>query len=194
MKTAPLASLVLLLLTTSVLAQETAESADLPPLKVLNKSWSKQVLPLGPNPNPLAPNEELIRQTRIEKDAIRMRDYGLPKQTVQEKAPSSSSPMARLDTYVYKIKVQNTGQKTIKSFEWEYQLLNPTQQVMGQERMTSKVKIAPGKTQEVKNPSTRQSTILVFASQLDKKYRDQFTERVIIHRVDYTDGTVWQRP
>lgn len=194
MKTAPLAPLVLLLLTTSVLAQETAESVDPPHLKVLKKSWSKQVLPLGPSPNPLAPNEELIRQTRAEKQANRMLDHGLPKQTVQDEAPSSSRPMARVDTYVYKIMVQNTGQKTIKSFEWEYQLLNPTHQVMGQERMTSKVKIAPGKTREVKNPSTRQSTILVFASQLDKKYRDQFTERVIIHRVDYTDGTVWRRP
>jgi len=192
MKTAPLASLVLLLLTTSVLAQETAESVDPPHLKVLKKSWSKQVLPLGPNPNPLAPNEELIRQTRAAKEDIQM--PGLPKQTVQEKTPSSSKPMARLDTYVYKIKVQNTGQKTIKSLDWEYQLLSPTHQVMGQERMTSKVKIAPGKTQEVTNHSTRQSTIRVFASQLDKKYRDQFTERVIIHQVDYTDGSVWRRP
>ena len=200
MKTASIATLVLLLLTVSVMAQET--SLDPPDVIVLEKSWHKepQVGPAHAS-NPLGPNEALIRQTQMEKDTIRQREeYSLPNQPTEARMPvPQPRPIAParsvVTTYVYKIKVKNNGPKTIKSLEWEYQFLNPqTLEVMGYRRITSDTKLSPGTIMKLERRFTRQPTILVNANQLDKKYRDQFTERLIIHRIQYSDGSVWRRP
>jgi hypothetical protein len=200
MKIASIATLVLLLLTTSVIAQET--SSDPPDVIVLEKSWHKepQVSP-GPSSNPLGPNEALIKQTQMEKAAIKQREEdSLANQSTTPRmpvpAPRPIEPARSVTTtYVYKIKVKNNGSKTIKSVEWEYQFLNPQSlEVMGYRRITSDTTLSPGKTKKLAGRFTRQPAILVNASQLDKKYRDQFTERLIIHRIQYSDGSVWQRP
>ena len=198
MKTA-FATLVLLLLTASVIAQENTRTLDPPDVTVLEKSWRKEVLHPGRDPNPLAPNENLMRQTRAEKTEIRNRDYDPPQPTERRMPIVSPGPLTErmelLTTYVFKIKVQNNGPKTIKALYWEYQFLDPdTGNVMGYRKIANRVKLSPGKTEVLGQRSTRQPSILVHADSLDKKYKDQFTERLIIHRIQYTDGSVWQRP
>jgi hypothetical protein len=184
-----------------VIAQE-ASSSDPPDVIVLEKSWHKepQVGP-GGSSNPLDPNEALIKQTHMEKAAIKQREESsLPGQSTTARmpvpAPRPIEPARSVTTtYVYKIKVKNNGSKTIKSVEWEYQFLNPQSlEVMGYRRITSDTTLSPGKTKKLERRFTRQPTILVNAGQLDKKYRDQFTERLLIHRIQYSDGSVWQRP
>ena len=195
------ATLVLLLSTTSVFAQESTASTDPPDVMVIEKSWSKEVLHPGRNPNPLAPNEDLMRQERAQKAELKRRDNGLPNQPTETRLPTVtprplSVSMARLDTWVYKIKVQNTGPKTIKTIFWEYQFLDPdSNDLMGNRKITSwRLNLLPGKTQVIQYRSTRQPSILVDASKLDRKYSDQFTERVIIHGINYTDGSKWRLP
>ncbi len=199
MKPASLATLVLLLLTTSVIAQE--KTSDPPDVIVLEKSWHKEPLSDVRNSNPLEPNEALIKQTLAEKALIREReDYKEQNQTTTRRMPTPpprpiAPPSSVVTTYVYKIKVKNDGSKTVRTIDWEYQFLNPdTLEVMGYRRITSDTKLHPGKTKKLERRFTRQPTILVAADQLDKKYKDQFTERLIIHRIQYSDGSVWQRP
>lgn len=200
MKSASLATLVLLLLTSSVIAQEKTESLDPPDVIVIEKSWRKEPLSAGIQSDPLGLNEALITQTRIERAAIRRREDSLPNQPTEARMPIPGPrpippPPAARTNYVYKMKLQNNGQKTIKSVEWEYQFLDPqTLEVMGYRRITSDKKLAPGETKVLERRYTRQPTLLVNAGSLDKKYRDQFTERLIIHRIKYSDGSVWQRP
>ena len=197
MKTASYAALVLLLLTTTALAQETSDPPD---VIVIEKSWHKQPRTEGRDSNPLSPNEALISQTRAEKTEIRNRDYSLPNQPTEPRMPSPEArpippPPSVITTYVYKMKVKNNGPKTIKSVDWEYQFLDPnSNEVMGYRRITSNTKLSPGKTKVLERRFTRQPTLLVNADRLDKKYKDQFTERLIIHRIQYTDGSVWERP
>jgi hypothetical protein len=199
MKRTSLAALALLLLTTSVIAQENTASLDPPDVIVLEKSWQKQPLSAGNSSNPLSPNEDLINQTRLEKAEIRARDDRLPQPT-EPRMPTPAPrpippPPSAVTTYVYKIKVQNNGSKTIKSIDWEYQFLDPQSlEVMGYRRIKSDEKLSPGKIKVLERRFTRQPTILVRAGSLDKAYRDQFTERIVIHRIQYTDGSVWQRP
>jgi hypothetical protein len=189
--------LLSLLFTLSIAAQETAENSDPTDLTVLEKSWYKSFISPAGDPNPLRPNENLIRQTRAEKAEIRDRDYRLPDTTeprMPAQAPRPIPPGPPKDIYIYKIKVQNTGPKNIKAIDWEYQFLHPdTQEVLGSRRIVSRVKLAPGKTQVVVVRLIQKPTIVVSADQLDKKYRDQFKERVIIHRINYGDGSVWRR-
>jgi hypothetical protein len=194
------ATVVLLLTATSVIAQEKIASLDPPDLIVIEKSWHKEPRAGAPNSNPLGPNEALIQQTRAEKTEIRNREYSLPNQPTEPRMPSPGArpippPTSVTTRYVYKIKVKNNGPKTIKSVDWEYQFLDlNSNEVMGYRRMTSNTKLSPGKIKVLERSFTRQPTILVNADSLDKKYKDQFTERLIIHRIQYTDGSVWQRP
>ena len=192
------ATLVLLLSATAVIAQENPASLDPPDVILIEKSWHKEPLAEGRNSNPLAPNEALISQTRAEKTEIRNRDYSLPNQTTEPRMPSPGPrpiPPSVTPSYVYKMKVKNNGLKTIKSVDWEYQFLDPnSHEVMGYRRMTSNTKLPPGETKVLKRRFTRQPTILVNVNSLDRNYKDQFTERLIIHRIQYTDGSAWQRP
>ena len=185
----------MLLLTTFVHAQDTAsEPKD---LTVLEKSWKKTFFVPRGGSSVLGPNEDLIQQTRIEKRAIEERDRALPNQPTEPRRPAPSprpigGPPVTL--YIYKMKVKNTGTKTIRTIDWEYQFLNPdTKELMGSARAMSRVKVAPGTIKELEGQTTRPLTKLVSVDQLGKKEGDQFEERVIIHRIYYTNGPAWRR-
>ena len=184
--------LLTLLLTTAVAAQQTGP-VD---LTVLDHSWRKEYIGDSAS-NPLQPNEDLMRQTRAERQVIRQRDYDLPNQPVQRPLPVPGPrpiPGRGRDVYVYKITVKNNGAKLIKEIEWEFRFLHPdTQEVLGSRRLASKVKLSPGKMRVIKAESIQQPTHIVVADQLDKKYYDQFKEEVIIHRIVYSDGSTWRR-
>lgn len=195
MKTAPLAPLVLLLLTTSVIAQVKTETSDLPDVSVLEKSWSKETRyrewdPKKQNPNPRTPNEDLMRQARA--------GAGKSVTTNGNDSPANETQpliLHRHTTYVYKIKAKNDGLKTIKALYWEYQFLDPdTQEVLGTHRMVSSKKLSPGKTGVFRAETVQPPSAFVSDNQFDKKFRLKFTEQLVIQRVDYTDGSVWRRP
>jgi len=187
--------LLVLLLASFVRAQESA--SDPSDLTVLKKSWQKSFFIPRRDQNVLRANEDLIQQTRVEKKAIENRDTALPNQPTESRLPAPGPrPIGGppVDTYIYKITVKNTGTKHIRTIDWEYQFLHPeTKEVLGSQRIFSKVKVFPGKTKTVEGQSTRPPARLVSADQLDKKFRDQFEERVIIHRIYYTDGPSWRR-
>lgn len=192
MKTAPLAPLVFLLLTTSVMAQVKTEASDPPDVSVLEKSWSKETRyrewdPKKQNPNPRTPNEDLMKQARGEKSVI-----------MNSNSPANETQpliLHRTTTYVYKIKAKNNALKTIKALYWEYQFLDPdTQEVLRSHRMVSSKKLSPGKTGVFKAETAQTPIAFVSDNQVDEKFRLKFTEQLIIHRVDYTDGSVWRQP
>ncbi len=191
--------LITLLLATFVTAQESSDKSDPTDLTVLKHSWRKDFVGMRADSNPLQPNEDLIQQTRAEKQVIRDRDYRLPNQTtelpmpVPRPRPIPPDSKAR-EFYTYSLTVKNNGAKRIKAVEWEFQFLHPeTHEVLGSRRITSRVKLSPNKTEVIKAQLFQQPTHIVSADQLGKKYSDQFKEQVIIHRIDYADGSTWQR-
>ena len=191
--------LITLLLATFVTAQESGDKSDPTDLTVLKHSWHREFAGLAANSNPLKPNEDLMRQTRAEKQVIRDRDYRLPNQTTEIPMPVPGPRPIPPDSksrefYVYEITIKNNGAKRIRAVDWEFQFLHPeTKEVLGSRRITSRVKLSPGKTEEIKAKWFQQPTHIVSADQLGRKYRDQFKEQVIIHRIDYADGSRWQR-
>lgn len=187
-------------LLTGAVAQETSQSLDPPNVKVVEKNWHKELPPGERDQNPFSPSEDYQRQLRAEKAVIKQRDESLPNQPTEARMPiPQPRPIpgrrSNLTTYAYQIKVHNNGAKRLKLVDWEYQFLDPnTGQLMGSRRIPSKVKIKPGETRVIQVKLFQQPTGIVNADQLDKKYRDQFTERVIIHRLEYSDGSTWERP
>lgn len=189
--------LITLLLATFVTAQESSDKSDPTDLTVLDHSWHKDFVGMAANSNPLQPNEDLIRQTRAEKQVIRDRDYRLPNQTTEIPMPVPGPrpiPPEGREVYSYKVTVKNNGAKRIKAVDWEFQFLHPeTKEVLGSRRITSRVKLSPHKTKVLKAQLLQQPTHIVWVDQLGKKYSDQFKEQVIIHRIEYADGSTWQR-
>ena len=185
--------LITLLLATFVTAQESGDKSDPTDLTVLKHSWRKDVVKLQADPNPLQPNEDLIKQTRAEKEAIRDRDYRVPMPSPGPRPIPPASSKGR-ELYVYKVTVKNNGAKRIKAVDWEFQFLHPeTQEVLSSRRILTSVKLSPGKTEELKAELFQQPAPIVWADLMGKKYKDQFKEQVIIHRIDYADGSTWER-
>lgn len=183
-----------------IVAQEAADPAAPSDIVILEKKWREELIDPNRVTNPLQPNEDLINLTREQKAFLKARDNAPPNQTTEPRMPSATaskpvtSEWQMLRTYTYKAKVKNVGAKTIKLLDWEYQFLDPnTQEVKEQRKITNRLKLAPGKTKVLSRRLTRKPTAVVNAGQLDQKYRNQFTERVVITRILYTDGTVWRR-
>ena len=197
MKTTLTISGLLVLLLGSLVSAQQNRGTEPKDLTILKKTWEKSFVIPGRDNNILRPNEDLIQQTRAEKQAIESRDTALPNQPTERglPAPMPHAPTGLpVDIYIYKITVQNTGVKNIRTIDWEYQFLHPdTKEVLGSQRIVSKVRVSPGKTKTIKAQMLRSPAKLVSADQLDKKYRNQYEERVIIHRIYYVDGPAWKR-
>lgn len=190
--------LLITLITISAMAQETAKSSDPADVIVLEQSWRKEYKDSLSDPNPLKPNEDLMRITRDQKAHIKAQDNAREGETTTHPMPAAgpkpvTPERGMFTSYVYKIKVKNTGERTIKAIDWEYQFLDPTtQEVLEQRRINSRLKLAPGKSTVLERRMTRKPTVIVSADQLARK--DPFTERAVITRIVYADGSTWQRP
>ncbi|MCS6805684.1 MAG: hypothetical protein RMM98_14330 [Acidobacteriota bacterium] len=175
---------------------------DAPDIVVLKVGWSKERINWEANPFG-GPNESYdemrVRinderrleaakrggstadQNKLERE---LRTYEIMK--------ANKKPPPLRYAYRYRCTVQNTGTKTIKLIDWDYVFLDPeTQAEVGRHQFTSEEKIGPGKKKDlevfIKSPPGRIVSANVYNS-------EGLHERVVIVRVEYTDGSVWQRP
>lgn len=92
--------------------------------------------------------------------------------------------------FLYKVMIENKGAKEIKALTWEYVFLDPlNRSVISRHQFLSKAKITPGKKRIVSGLSVRQPTLLVRAEAGELPPLEQ----VIIKRVEYSDGGVWEQ-
>ncbi|HEX5706659.1 MAG TPA: hypothetical protein VFX96_05155 [Pyrinomonadaceae bacterium] len=92
--------------------------------------------------------------------------------------------------FLYKMTVENKGTKAIEALTWEYLFLDPLDRsVVSRHRFSSKVKVTPGKKKSVSGLSVKQPTQVVRAESAELPP----VEQVIIKRVEYSDGSVWEQ-
>jgi hypothetical protein len=97
--------------------------------------------------------------------------------------------------FLYKVSLQNTGVKTIKVVDWDYVFFSSiTQGETGRLEFTSDAKIGPGKAKELNAMSRKPPAPTVSVYALDKNERQGLDGQVVLVRIEYTDGTIWQRP
>jgi len=96
--------------------------------------------------------------------------------------------------YKYRAKVLNTGNKTIELLDWEYRFIVRTGEQVHRHQFRSRVKIGVGKSKELEGFSSDPPSRTIDIASLAKKRRYPFEEQVLINRVQYSDGSVWQRP
>lgn len=196
--------LVLLMLApAAAAAQEAAAAAkgDSHGVSVVKTRWHKRVYNPALDEDPMAGARDyrILEQQRREVRRVNttrvqrgQKEMPMPMQTDQSVAVLP--PNETTTYYLYEAKVVNTGAKKIRSLVWTYVLLDhETAREVGRHNFESKVGIGAGKSAGLSAWSTQPPATVVDASKAGRKSREQFAERVDIQRVQYDDGTVWER-
>jgi hypothetical protein len=120
-------------------------------------------------------------------DTIDGRSAALEKTVAESRAPQSETR----DGYAYRIKVQNTYTKPVEVVFWEYRFVDPANpQLIARRQFLCGVNIPAGKGKELEGFSLSGPSDVVNVKTLAD---NAFKEDVVINRVEYSDGTVWQR-
>jgi hypothetical protein len=137
-----------------------------PPDTVLNANGTQ-----GPPPSTIrSPERREPRKNR-------------PDPRTTESANEVSSPTDRVNTYVYRIKVLNSGSKTIAAIDWEYQFVAGDFEP-ARHRFQSFQRIKPAGGSTLSGESAAPPTRVVDASKTS-----QVISRVVIYCVLYSDGS-----
>jgi hypothetical protein len=201
---AGLGLLALVLGSSVVTAQDRAALTD-PEVQIVKYSWSKERVGWEKDPfgGPIENFDEMRVRTRNEKrimDAKRgssgesgkaERD-ALTDQALISAIHKVSPPRYG---FSYKVSFQNNGAKGITAIDWDYvfyDLMNEAE--LGRREFGSAQKIAPGKTKEVKFFIAAPPVRRISVQALDKNERAGLGERIELVRIEYADGSVWERP
>jgi hypothetical protein len=183
----------------SVAAQDAAS-----PLVVIKFSWEKERIRPRPSTATLASQDELIQQSRREQQlqaarnaqqkgaSSRLETQMGNHQDAKVKAQQTELPR---DGYRYKVSLRNEGLKTIKSIDWDYYFVDPvTNQELARHQFTSDETIKPGKSKDISVLYLKAPVKTLDARSLGKKETAALTAQVVIVRLQFSDGSVWQRP
>jgi hypothetical protein len=192
-----LSVLLAVLLTAANITAQTSPTVSVPPdIIVVKKNWrlvnNSSLLDYDPFEANAQFNDAMRAQRNSDiQNAIRAKGSESREPPPPPPRKTSSSPAKPQVTYVYSAKIRNAGVKTIRSVEWAYLFLDPdTQAELGRHRYSSKVQIRPGQSDKLVGHSTNSQTYTVNAKSAGKGLGEQ----IVIYRVEYDDGSVWQNP
>jgi hypothetical protein len=122
--------------------------------------------------------------------SVDARSAALEKVVQESRTPGAKT----IDGFEHRIKVRNTGTKVVEILFWEYQLIES----LNQENVTRRqficgVQMKPKKETEILAFSTSSPGAVISIDTLAKNPDKPFEERVVINRVEYQDGSIWQR-
>ena len=202
MKTPLLLALLLMLFP---LTPNSATSQDVSQVTVLSFKWarSRQTIENTASAG-FAPAAALIpadknyeRQRRIN-DPAGARDPHADtidgRSAALEKSVQESRAAKPVDGFAYRVKIQNASSKVIEVLFWEYQFKDPADpNTMSRRQFLCGVNIKPEKEKELQAFSLSGPTDVISVASLANKSKNVFQEAVVINRVEYADGTIWQR-
>lgn len=154
-----------------------------PPFNPVQVSTSN---PIRANPRGLPTTSDTIAEQR---SSIDQRTRDMNKVEAQANRDRASGPPR--DRYSYRIKLRNTGAATIKFIVWDYETIDPASAgTSPPHTFKCSTRIKPNST-AVLNAITHSPPERIINAKSAGGQRDQ---RGIIDRVEYEDGSVWQRP
>ena len=197
--------LTLALTATVSMAQGVTTPSDASGVEVVRFSWTKERIGWEKDPfgGPIENFDEVRARTRNEKrieDAKRGNSAEIDKIKREARADAANIAAKHKDTrsryvFVYKTTVRNLSDKPIKAIDWDYIFLDRgTETEIGRQQFTSEEKISPGKAKELSVVISKPPTKTISLTALNNNERDTLTERVVVVRINYSDGTSWQRP
>ncbi|MEP6922796.1 MAG: hypothetical protein ABI967_16885 [bacterium] len=184
-------------------AQAPSSRAEPPDVAVVKFSWSKERINWEGDPfgGPVESFDNMRVRTRNEK-RVELNKGSAEEDRIKREAKADEANVAASRTqtlpryvFLYKISIRNTGSKQIKAMDWDYVFFDyGTENETGRLQVTSEETIGPGKSKDLKIYTPKPPAATVSAHKLYDKERGSISEQVIITRIEYADGTVWQRP
>ena len=152
-----------------------------------------------PAPAMTAANRNFERNRRINDpagvrdpnaDTLDARSAAMEKNVQEARAPKRKE----VEGYEYRVKFRNGGEKAVEVLFWEYQFTDTfnTSNVARRQFLCG-VGIKPGKEKEVVSFSVSGPSNVVSAGSLANESGPSYAEKVVINRIEYADGTIWQR-
>ena len=140
------------------------------------------------NQNDSRARHNVIREQMENRNSIenRSRDLSDLENRVRRDAITSTP----INLFRYKVRVKNTGLKVVKTVSWDYQVRTaegPDHSSHRQFRCTTKIKPNQTETMEAFTTVPPVRTVVVGPDGAAQ-------EKLVINRVEFADGTSWQRP
>ena len=180
---------------------------DSSPLKVTSYKWShaRQKIEVPPAEGTvpaqqmIPQNRNFARNARINDpqgvrdpnaDTVDGRSAALEKSVAESRAPQTKT----MDGFAYRIKVQNQSANIVEIVFWEYQFQDPAQpDLIARRQFLCGVNITGGKGKELEGFSLSGPSDVINVKTLANNTANPFKETVLINRVEYSDGSIWQR-
>jgi hypothetical protein len=175
------------------------------PLTLMNFKWTRERRNVETKPEEgtvparamIPQNKNFARNARVNDpagvrdpnaDTLDGRSEALEK-SVQE---SRNTKPTATDGFVYKIKVQNAAAKVVEIVFWEYQFQDPADaSLVARRQFLCGVNIPANKSKDLEGFSLSGPSEVVNVNTLANKSQNK--EQVLINRVEYSDGSIWQR-
>ena len=120
-------------------------------------------------------------------DTLDGRSAAMEKSVAESRAPRSKT----MDGYTYRIKVKNESPKLAEIVFWEYRFVDPANpQLIARRQFLCGVNIPAGKGKDLEGFSLSGPSDVVSVKTLADNV---FKEDVLVNRVEYSDGSIWQR-
>jgi hypothetical protein len=176
--------------------------SEAPGISITQINWRKDIYIPALYEDPMKPNQEqadLLREQKAVRkmNAVRIQEgqSPLPIPTREILSTRKGAPPRPSVTYLYEVRLKNTAQKSIRALIWEYRVYDlETQSEVGRHRFSDSSKIRPGKTANLMAYSATPAVSVVAVPKSGKEWRAHYSERVVVSRIEYDDGTFWQRP
>ena len=174
------------------------------PVLILDAGWLRDrrgndqaVQSMAPAAAPTRADKNFERQKRAN-DPVGVRDPNADTLDARgselDRIVQQSRQMPPVDGYTYQLKIQNKSAKVIRGVFWEYQFT----QVGNNNNVTHRKfmcggDIKPDRQKAIEIFSLVGPSEVVNVKTLSQGPPDKFRAAVIINRVEYADGTFWQR-
>ncbi|HEY2963965.1 MAG TPA: hypothetical protein VGJ37_16210 [Pyrinomonadaceae bacterium] len=187
--------------------QTSSSNTDSAPLTVASFKWSRVhrniETPADEGSAParamIPQNKNFARNARVNDpagvrdpnaDTLDGRSAALEK-SVQE---SRTTKPKTTDGFAYRVKVQNPGTKVVEIVFWEYQFQDPADpSLVARRQFLCGVNIGANRSKDLEGFSLAGPSEVVNVSTLANKSENPFKENVLINRVEFSDGSIWQR-
>ena len=185
--------------------QEQLSSDESSMVKVVSYKWSRdrrqvdQATPMlnAPVAAVISQNKNFERNRRANMPAGE-RDPNLDtidgRSAALEMSVQSSRAPKPIDGFAYRAKFQNVSAKELEIIFWEYEFTDEAvKPVVSRRQFLCAGLTKAGKEKEFKGFTLSGPSDVVAVDSLAKNTNSPLKERVVINRLEFTDGTIWQR-
>jgi len=186
--------------------QNPSVAADHTPVVAVSFRWFKDrqaadkvvMSARPPQPTTIEPTNSISRDARTDgtkpepdpnREKIETRSASL------DQIAQSASESHRIDGFTYEIKFKNLDSRQALKIFWEYQFKETVAPGnTSRHRFACGVRLKPDKEKVIQIFSTLSPGAVINVKNLSKGANRQFDESVVVDRIEFEDGSVWQRP